>query len=111
MSGLFRQAAVEHQQQRLHGEVLVLPSNIFSVFIILLITWLAIFSVWLFTAEYARKETVLGWLEPAAGITKVYAKYNTGYVKNVFVNNGQFVARGEELYEIENETTLSTATY
>lgn len=59
---LFRQQAINHLQHRLHGDVLVLPKLSHSVVGLLLLLWVIAVLVWLFYGQYARQETVQGWL-------------------------------------------------
>src|SRR5690242_17501252 len=65
---LFRQDAVEFQQHhRQWGEVALLQSvstKVMAWFVILAVTLLLAF---LFFGQYARKETVLGYLTPSSG--------------------------------------------
>ena len=63
---LFRNEALAHQANKLEGEVLVLP-KVSQLLVTCVITlWVAFAIVWLLTGEYARKETVGGWIEPEA---------------------------------------------
>jgi len=65
---LFRVQVIEQQADRLHGHTLHLPHVRHSVFAALLLIWLLAVVFWLITNTYTRKETVVGWLNPPAGV-------------------------------------------
>ncbi len=96
MSNLFRKELVKAQSQRLIGSIsLVQPIKLKAV--IALVTLIAIFIIlFLFKAEYARKETVNGFLRPDKGLINSYAKRNST-VKSILVSQGQLVKPGEPL--------------
>ena len=104
---LFRQQAINHLQHRLHGDVLVLPKLSHSVVGLLLLLWVIAVLVWLFYGQYARQETVQGWLEPSAGVAKHYAQNNRGIVKTVHVEEGQEILSGQALLTINGDRQLS----
>ncbi|OBT04816.1 toxin secretion, membrane fusion protein [Shewanella sp. UCD-FRSSP16_17] len=99
MSRLFRQQAMEAQQQKLHGDVsLAQPISIyFSAFTLLLIVT-AIF-IFLSYSHYARKETVQGYLVPDRGLIKVFAN-SSGNVELLHVTEGDTVKKGSPLATI-----------
>lgn len=96
MKGLFRQQVLEQQACRLHGEVLLLPRFSHSVILLALLVWVAATIFWLANCSYARKETVLGWLEPAEGVLRVYGE-NPGLIERVLVEEGQLVEDDQPL--------------
>ena len=53
----------------------------------------------LFSAHYARKETVQGYLRPDTGLIKSYAN-RTGTIRQIFVKIGDFVEKGTPLVSI-----------
>lgn len=107
MLGLFRQQAVEFQKQGLHGEVLLLPKLSHSLIIGLLFIWTLVVVVWLFNSHYARKETVVGWLEPPEGIIRTYTE-SSGIVQKVFVSEGERVQQDQPLFLVSDERTLTS---
>jgi hypothetical protein len=72
--GLFRSQVLEHRQQSLYGSILLLPQLSHTLILSVLLLWVFLVLIWLFTSHYARKETVVGWLEPPEGIIRVYAE-------------------------------------
>jgi membrane fusion protein len=85
---MFRQEAIDFErQQRQGGQVALLqplPTKI--------ITWLVAMSVgciiiFLFLGQYARKETVVGFLTPTSGIAKIFAT-RPGTIKDIYVKGG-----------------------
>jgi len=56
----------------------------------------------LFAAQYARKETALGYLTPTTGTAKIFAP-RRGTIKEVFVAEGEVVGEGQTLLTIETD--------
>lgn len=104
---LFRYNAVAHQKDRLHGEVLITPSLSHVLATLFVLLWLIAVAVWLVSSQYARQESVSGWLEPTKGINKVYALDGTGHVKKILVIEGQQVKAGEPLVVVNRGRTLT----
>ncbi len=103
---LFREEAVAQQLDRLHGDVLLLPSLRLSVvagFLVIIVTAAVIL---LFTMSYARKETVVGWLEPTEGVVRIYPE-GEGIIADTLVANGDYVEKGQPLVKISNELTMA----
>lgn len=105
--GLFRQQAVEHSKQGLYGDVLLLPRLSHTLILCALLLWVFAVLVWLFISHYARKETVVGWLEPPEGIIRVYAEA-TGIVQKVLVAEGEQVAQDQPLLIINDDRILAS---
>lgn len=62
MTGIFRKQAVEAQKNKLHGDIsLAQPLSIYSIALTLLCVVIAI-STFLSFSQYARKETVRGYI-------------------------------------------------
>jgi len=104
--GLFRKEAMEQHTDRLHGDILLLPRFSHSLLITLLLLWLFAVGTWLMTSSYSRKETVAGWLEPPAGIIRVYAE-DAGIIKQVLVAEGDMVIAGQPLIIVNGDRTLA----
>ncbi len=103
--GLFRKQAVEKQQDRLLGDVLVIPPLSYSLVTALLILFVAAALVLLVNGTYARKETVQGFLVPDTGVLKVYAS-RPGIVRQVFVREGDSVVAGQPLVLVNGDQIL-----
>jgi membrane fusion protein len=104
---LFRRQAIEQQKDRLHGQVLVTPSLSFSVITSLLLVWVTGVVIWLASSEYARKETVTGWLEPSAGLIRVFPDAGDGRIKQILVTEGQLVSQGQPLVIVNGDKVLA----
>jgi membrane fusion protein len=98
---LFRQEAIEFQQHhRQWGDVALLQplsTKIMTWFITIVV---AIVLAFLFLGHYARKETVVGYLTPVAGTSKVFVPQQ-GTIKEIYVKEGQEVQKGQSLFAIE----------
>jgi len=106
MSELFRQQAIKNRKQGLHGEVLLLPRLSYSLIIFGIALWCLVVFVWLFNSHYARKETVIGWLEPPEGVIRVYAQ-SSGIVQKILVSEGEQVVRDQPLLVINDDRVLA----
>ena len=112
MSGdLFRSEALEAQNYRLHGDVLVLPSLKLSLIGAGLFVWVLLALSWLFIAEYARQETVQGWLEPGQGVLRVFAESASGKIKRILVKEGESVEKGQPLIIVNGDRVLQDGTH
>jgi membrane fusion protein len=100
---LFRPEALDFQQhQRQWGEVVLLQPLSLKVmaWFITAVTVLAL--VFLFMAQYARKETVRGYLTPTAGTAKIFTP-RQGTIRIVHVKEGQHVQQGQPLLTIATD--------
>src|SRR4051794_38606158 len=97
---LFRLEAIEFQRsQRQWGEVALLQplsTQVLIWFLAAAVAGLVAFSCW---ATYARKETVPGYLTPAAGTAKIFAT-SPGVVTGVYVHEGDTVQQGNPLLTV-----------
>jgi membrane fusion protein len=103
---LFRQQVVARQQHRLQGEVVVLPRLPHYFLCLALLSWLALVLVFLTQANYSRKETVRGWLEPTAGLVQVYAQ-SEGKLAQLLVAEGEQVQQNQALAVINGDRILA----
>jgi membrane fusion protein len=98
---LFRQQAVEFQQHhRQWGEVALLQPLSTKVMTWFFTTAVVLVFVFLFLGQYARKETVVGYLTPVSGTSKVFVPQQ-GTIKEIYVKEGQGVQTGQPLFAVE----------
>lgn len=109
-NSVFREEAVAHQKNRLHGEVIIVPSVASKLTTIFLSTWVLLLIFWLTTNTYAKKESAIGWIEPDDGLLKVYAKNSIGKVKDVLVEEGESVKKDQPLVIINGDRILEDGT-
>jgi len=95
-SDLFRREAVDHATRRLDGEVVVATPLKVSILGALLVGVVAVAGAFATTASYARKESVVGWLTPEAGLVRAAAQRG-GIATEVLVEEGATVAAGAPL--------------
>ena len=104
---LFRQEAIEFQQHhRQWGEVALLQplsTKLLTWFITLVV---AVALGFLFLGHYARKETVVGYLTPMAGTSKVFVPQQ-GTIKEIYVKEGQQIEKGQPLFAVETSQIAS----
>jgi membrane fusion protein len=105
-SPLFRKEALDNQQDKLWGEVLVLQpvsyyllTGLVAVFLVCLITYLIF-------GTYTRKEKVPGYIVPDRGIVRVFAP-REGVYSEIHVAQGQEVQQGDILFSVVDEKATS----
>src|SRR5437763_10404167 len=92
---LFRQQAIEFQRgQREFGEIALLQPVSTKLLAWLLAAVVTIAIVFLCFAQFSRKQTVSGFLAPAAGTLQLFA-HREGVVTNVYVQAGQEAQAGD----------------
>ena len=103
VSPLFRREAIEFQQhQRQWGDVSLLQPVSTKLLTWSLAVSVALIIVFLMFAEYARKDTVNGYLTPSAGTAKVFAP-REGVIEDVYVKEGQQVTQGQPLLRVATD--------
>jgi membrane fusion protein len=107
-NSLFRENAIEHQKCKLHGEVLIVPAASHTLVVLLLTLWVCAVFAWMVNSQYARQETVTGWLEPPSGVIKVFSNHLQGKIEQVLVTEGQSVNKGQELVIVSSDRTLAS---
>lgn len=102
---LFRAESLEAAYSRFGGALgaIGIPGRFLTA---LLVAVFATGLVFICTAKYARKETVVGVLQPAAGALRVTAP-RAGFVSEVLVREGDLVAKGQPLLRITSDPTIS----
>jgi membrane fusion protein len=98
---LFRQEALEFQQHsRQWGKVAALQPLSTKILTWFITAVVAVALAFLFLGHYARKETVIGFLTPIAGTSKIFVPHQ-GAIKEVYVKEGQEVQNGQPLLAVE----------
>ena len=97
---LFRQDAIDFLHQHRSWGAVVLLQPISSKFLSwALAALVALILFFLSIAQYARKETVIGYLTPTFGTAKIFVPQQ-GYIKELHVKEGQDVAEGAPLLTV-----------
>lgn len=97
---LFRQEAIDFMQQRNSwGEVVLLQPISSTIISWTLAGLVVVIFCFLLIAQYARKETVSGYLTPTSGTAKIFVSQR-GFIKEIMVKEGQEVAEGEPLLTV-----------
>jgi membrane fusion protein len=101
---LFRSEAIDFQRLQQSGDVVLLqPVPARLLFWALTVSFVLI-AVFLAVAQYARKETVVGYLAPTAGVAKVFAP-RAGIITAVHVHDGEAVEEGQPLLVVAIDQT------
>ncbi|WP_158972650.1 HlyD family efflux transporter periplasmic adaptor subunit [Paraglaciecola sp. L3A3] len=96
MSELFRQQALDAQKQRLYGNICLAQPLSLTVLTLTLTTVVIAIMLFLCFTNYARKETVHGYLKPEEGLIQSYTERG-GVVDQLFVQEGSKVVAGQPL--------------
>jgi membrane fusion protein len=97
---LFRQQAIEFQRgQRQFGDIALLQPVSTKLLAWLLTGVVTIAIVFLCFAQFSRKQTVPGFLVPAAGTLKVFPN-REGVVTHLYVKEGQQIKSGDPLFAV-----------
>src|SRR5215217_2045464 len=100
---LFRKEAIQFQQQnRQWGDVALLQPLSTKVVAWFLATSAAVIILFLFIAQYSRKETAIGYLTPTSGTAKIFAPQR-GTIKAVHIEQGSTIREGQPLLTIETD--------
>lgn len=100
---LFRREAIEFQQyQRQWGDVVLLQPVATKLLSWLLVLAVALIIVFMAFAEYARKDTAVGYLTPSAGTARVFVPQQ-GVIKEVYIKEGQQVTEGQSLLRVATD--------
>jgi membrane fusion protein len=100
---LFRQEALDFQRRhREWGDVAALQPLSLKVTVWFLAGLLVVVIGFLFSADYARKETAVGYLTPTRGTAKIFVP-RRGTIKEVHVGEGDNVREGQQILTIETE--------
>jgi membrane fusion protein len=103
---LFRSEAVAHQRLQQSGEVVLIQPVPAKLLFWALSAAFALIVVFLVLAQYARKETVVGYLAPTAGVAKIFAP-RAGTVTAVHVRDGEAVEEGQPLLTVAIDQTTA----
>jgi membrane fusion protein len=100
---LFRQQAVQFHQHRLQwGDVSSLHSPSTKLMSWFLIGAVAALIAFIAIAQYARKETAVGYLTPSKGTAKIFVP-RRGIIREVHVREGEEVTAGRPLLTIQTD--------
>jgi membrane fusion protein len=104
---LFRQEVLEHRADRLHGEVSIAIPISWQIIGFTLLAALATALVFLFSASYARIETVSGAVVLDRGVASIVPS-RPGIVADIPAREGQHVRPGQPLVQIRSEEDLAS---
>ena len=97
---LFRQEAVDHQGERLWGELILSQPVSYYVLTCFLAAITLIAILFLIFNDYRRKQNVIGYLVPDKGVVAVYPS-QPGLLLELYVKEGELVKQGDNLFRIQ----------
>jgi len=104
---LFRREAVDFQRRQLQWSEAAVPQPLSAK----ILTWIlsatvAAAVVFVSLAQFARTQSVHGYLRPSAGIARVYPT-RPGTISAIFVSQGESVRRGQLLFAVATPETAA----
>ena len=96
---LFRKEAITQQSERLTGEISLAQPMSIKLTVLILVCIASAIIIFLFNAEYSRKETIRGFLMPDKGMIKSFATKG-GTIEKLWVQEGDTVNKGQSLATI-----------
>ena len=106
MSHLFRKEAIEYQQEKMWGDVIVAKPLSFTVYTITALVVVAAIFLFLFSGDYSKKQSVKGFLIPDEGVMKVFTN-KQGYFSKVYVAERDYVEKDQPLVTIVQNQSLA----
>jgi multidrug efflux pump subunit AcrA (membrane-fusion protein) len=97
---LFRPEVINAQRRRVYGSVTLHQPAPLVAFTAVAVIGMAVGTVYLSLGTFAKKETVVGWIAPQAGLAQV-AAMRGGMVAAVAVTQGDYVRRGQTLIVLD----------
>jgi membrane fusion protein len=107
---IFRKEAIDRQNDRLWGEVIISQPISYGVLTALMAIGTALACFFLFTNEYTRMESVTGLLVPGKGVVAVYPP-QPGLLSELYAAEGDFIEQGSDLFKIQIDQRRSSADY
>lgn len=103
---LFRKQAWEAKKETLTGDVLLVqPLSLYGISLFFFI-FFALTLLYLSQFEFARKETVQGYLAPQQGVITLYS-HRPGVISNLWVKEGQKIDKDQKVALIQNRQGLT----
>jgi membrane fusion protein len=100
---LFRQEALDfHRHNREWGKVAQLQPPAIKVTAWFITVAVTLIINLLFLGQYSRKETVIGYLTPTSGTSKVFVP-QLGIIREIHIKEGQQVRQGQPLLTIDTD--------
>jgi multidrug efflux pump subunit AcrA (membrane-fusion protein) len=97
---LFRPEVITAQRRRVFGSVTLHQPARLIAFTAVAVIGMAVGTVYLSLGTFAKKETVVGWVVPQAGLVQITAMRG-GMVAAVAVGQGDYVRRGQTLVVLD----------
>lgn len=103
---LYRQEALDNAGQRSFGSTLVAQPLSLRITTLIVTAFTFLVIIFLAYGEYARKVTVVGYLQPDGGITRVSSRKN-GIAEKLLFKDGDLVAKDAPLLRVKVPVTLA----
>lgn len=99
---LFRKEAIDAIQNQWAGKVIITNPISFKILTFFAFSFALFLMLVLIFGTYTDKTTVEGQLLPLSGVVRIYPN-NIGTVEEIYIQDGDFVKKGDKLFLISNE--------
>ncbi|MEH6556894.1 MAG: HlyD family efflux transporter periplasmic adaptor subunit [Oceanicoccus sp.] len=99
-NNLYRQEALDNANQHSFGSTLIAQPLSLRIVTLIVTIFMLLITIFLAYGEYARKVTVVGYLEPEGGITRVSSSKN-GIAEKLLFRDGDFVEKDAPLLRVK----------
>ncbi len=96
---LFRKQAVDHQRERLYGDLILAQPISYSILLIFIVCIVVLALSFLLTNQYTKREKVPGIVVPQHGMVPVFSP-QAGILSKFNVNEGMNVEENDELFSV-----------
>jgi membrane fusion protein len=103
---LFRSEALLAQNRRLEGQVSIVQPLSANLLLLCLLLCVGTLLLFLHQAQFSRKETVVGYLKPSAGISRISTQ-RSGIIRQLYVRDGESVQAGQKLALLSTDEYLA----
>jgi multidrug efflux pump subunit AcrA (membrane-fusion protein) len=100
---VFRPAVIDAQRRRVFGSVTLHQPARLVAFTAVAVVGMAVGTIYLTLGQFARKETVAGWVAPSGGLSDVRIA-QSGMIAAITVSQGDYVRRGQTLAIIDTSS-------
>ena len=93
---IFRTQVTELRRHGTYGEILLWQPTSSRIYIFIIIVFIILSVIFLASNKYSRRETVVGWVMPEAGLSQIYATHG-GTLAQALVKQGDYVEAGQPI--------------
>ncbi|MEQ6473111.1 biotin/lipoyl-binding protein [Comamonas sp. wu1-DMT] len=108
-SALFRSEAVKKYSKNREGSIQLSQARYTPQLIFISLTIIFPVVLFLIFGEYTKRTNISGYVVPDGGIVKIIPS-QPGTIAEIFVNDGDYVKKGQDLFAIRDERRVENST-